>query len=152
MSGIIDDLAPALVERWALLPAATEWDAEVVRGLPVDGLGVKNIILVELDGDPSARDNSTFTQDPIDMTMTRYRELGEIRCTALAQTGSKDLDRMSRVASQLAAACAADLVEDMTVGGIVWSARVTQGSAQQVKNDRGVAVIVPFTVAYAAQV
>lgn len=150
MSTVIPALTARLVERWSDLPLVREREVDVRHGVPVGGLGAHQMILVEFDGDPDARENSTYAQDWLDMACTRKREVGEIRCTALAQTGDTDIARMSRLAGELAAACAADLVSDITAGGIVWSVTAVSGSAQQVKNDDGVAVIVPFTVAYAA--
>jgi hypothetical protein len=150
VSTVIPALAARLVERWSALPIALEREVDVRRGLPVKGLGARQMILVEFDGDPDARENSTYVQAWIDMACTRKQEVGEIRCTALAQTGDTDIGRMSQLAGELAAACSADLITDITAGGIVWSAAATSGTAQQVKNDDGVAVIVPFTVAYAA--
>lgn len=152
MSSVIPALAPALVTRWAALPALVAVNAEVRRGAPVGGIDLDRLVAVEFDGAPEARENARFVQDWIDMACTRRRETGELMCTALAQTGDDDVDVMEQSAFALFAACAADLQSDLTVGGLVWSQHVVAGSAQQLQNERGVAVLVPFTVAYAASV
>jgi hypothetical protein len=150
VSRVIPALAGALVERWSALPLVVELKVDVRRGLPVDGIGARDMVLVEFDGDPDSRENSSYVHDWLDMACTRRREQGEIRCTAVSQTGDTDIGRMSERAGRLAAACQDDLTADITAGGIVWTCSITQGAAQQVKNDRGVAVIIPFVVAYAA--
>lgn len=158
MTSALDALAAALVQRWTVLPtlAALELQSKapvVRRGAPVGGLGdATALVLVEFDATPEARENARFEQEWLDLACTRRRELGELLCTAVAQTGDDDIAAMESHAFALLAACVDDLKSDLTVGGVVWSQHVVNGSAQQFKNERGVAVIVPFTIAYAAGV
>lgn len=151
----MDALAAALAARWAVLPAFVSDVDDVVdvrRGAPVSGIGALRMVAVEFDGNPEARDNGRFTRDWLDMACTRQREVGELMCTALAQTGDDDVGSMETMAFALVDACRADLAGDLTVGGIVWTQSIVAGSAQQLQNERGVAVVVPFAVAYSAAV
>lgn len=153
----LDDLANAMVQRWLLLPGFVAPDADtkrvdVRRGAPVSGIGATRSLWVEFDGTPDATQNSEFVREPLDLAGTRHREVGQIQCSAIAQTGDDDVAAMEAQALALVEACDADLRSDLTVGGTVWHAMLVSGNAQQLKNERGVAVLVPFTVAYAAGV
>jgi len=158
MSAVVPALSAALVARWQVLPALQAITVQgaspiVGLGVPVGGLGDPGAWLrVEFDGSPDARENARWSREWLDLACTRQREVGELVCTAAAQTGDDDVPAMEVVAHQLVDACVADLKSDLTVGGIVWSQYVASGSAQQLKTTAGVAVIVPFTVAYAAPV
>lgn len=158
VSAVVAALGSALVTRWAALPALTALELQgkaprVNRGRPVGGLGDSPAwVLVEFDGRPDAETNASWTREWLDMACTRQRELGQLMCTVAAQTGDDDVDTMEAHAHLLLDACTQDLKSDLTVGGILWSQNVQAGSAQQLKNSKGVAVIVPFAVAYAAAV
>lgn len=152
MSAVIDDLCAALVARWQVLPGLVEFGARVERGVPVGGIGQGRWVIVEFDGSPDARDNARWQREWLDLACTRQRELGEVMCTVVAQTGGDNISAMSTDAAAMLDLCVADLRTNLTVGGIVWSQQVTSGTEQQLKNEAGVAVLVPFTVAYAAQV
>lgn len=155
MSTPLDALAAALVTRWAALPVFIDDPDNLVdvrRGAPVGGIGSRRLVAVEFDGSPEARDNGRFTRTWLDLACTRQQETGELMCSAIAQTGDDDITAMESMALDLVAACDGDLRSDLSVGGLVWSQQVVSGTAQQVKNERGVAVLVPFTVAYTAAV
>jgi hypothetical protein len=155
VSAVTDNLGTALVTRWSALgplQALDDRGVRVVRGAPIGGIGPGKWVLVEFDGSPDARENARWQRDWLDLACTRQRELGEVTCSVVAQTGAADIDVMQTAAAAMLDACVADLRSDLTVGGILWSQQVTQGSAHQLKNEAGVAVLIPFTVAYAAQV
>lgn len=156
MTSILDDVADALLARWTTAAIAVDPDVVVRRGAPVGGgFGPGLFVVVEFDGRPDASEDSRFERTWIDLACTRQREDGEVTCTVIAQSGDSGDEALAdaeRATLALLDACDADLRADMTVGGVAWSARITRGAAAQMKNEGGVAVLVPFTVAYSGAV
>jgi hypothetical protein len=141
-------IADALVARWSVLPALA--DVDVRRGAPIGGLAAGEFVLVEFDGTPDSTADSRFETAWSDLAGTSIEERGEITCSSVAQTGDNDLAATEAQAIAQMNAVIADLAADRTVNGQVHSASVVTGNAQQLQNGQGVAVVVPFIVAYFA--
>jgi hypothetical protein len=156
---LLDDIVVALEQRWtALGPLQALAGGEggkvnVGIGAPIGGtFGVGLWLFVAWDGRPDSTDDARYDRLPLNLAGTRYREDGEITCTAVAQSGGKDIAPVLSQASAMVDACDADLRSDRTAGGVVWSTMITASAALQLKNDAGVAVLEPFTVAYSGAV
>jgi alcohol dehydrogenase class IV len=146
---ILPTLAAALATRWASVSALVALEAQVSRGAPLARiLEPGNYLFAEYDGTPDSTADSRFAASPADLAATSIQESGEIVCSAMAQRGDGDMAACEADALAMVGAVIADLAADRTVGGVVHNAEVTTGSASQLQNGQGVAVIVPFTVAY----
>jgi hypothetical protein len=146
---ILPTLAAALVTRWSALADLVTIEAQVSRGAPVGGFsGPGNYLMVEYDGTPDSTSDSRFDIAPADMAATSLQETGEIVCSAIAQTGNADISACEAQALAMVGEVIADLAADRTVSGVVHNATVTTGAPSQLQNAAGIAVVVPFTVAY----
>lgn len=141
-------IAAQLVVRWSALPALA--DVDVRRGAPIGGLPAGAYLVVEFDGTPESTADSRFETVWSDLAGTSIEERGEIICSSVAQTGDSDLAATEAQAVAQMNACIADLATDRTVNGQCHAAMVTAGTATQLQNSQGVAVVVPFVVSYFA--
>lgn len=146
----LDDVTNALIATFAALPALAGvpvYDAE-----PVTGAADPDLLLVGDDGDPESSIASTYEQQWTNLACTTRQEVGEVMCAAISQSGDTDMQaRRDRVFGWVAA-CENSLRADITLGGVVASAHLIRGSARPVQNDRGAAMVAPFTVAYLAHI
>lgn len=146
---ILPTLSAALVTRWSALADLVTAQTQVSRGAPVGGFSeAGNYLAVEYDGTPDSTADSRFETAWTDMAATSLQETGEIVCSAISQTGDADIGACEAQAFALIGEVVADLASDRTVGGVVHNATVTTGSASQLQTRDGIAVVVPFTVAY----
>lgn len=147
---ILPTLAAALVTRWSALSPLVAAGVQVRRGAPVGGFGPGNWLMVEYDGRPDSEADSRFDWNFTDLAGTSVEERGEITCSSMSQSGDTAEELAAREVQALAqlGACIADLASDRTAGGVVMNAQIISGSATQLQNTQGIAVVVPFVVAY----
>jgi hypothetical protein len=143
-------LADGLVSVWAALPALTGDNVDVRRGAPIGGISAGRFVLVEFDGRPDSTADSRFEATWADLAATSIEERGEITCSSVAQTGDSDIAACETQAMAQLNAVRTSLAADRTVGGRVHSASITTGAVTQLQNSQGIAVVIPFTVAYFA--
>lgn len=146
MASKMDEVQAALVALWSALPALA--GVPVYDGPPVSQAADLDQVLVGNDGDVDSDTMSDFSQEWVDLAQTRRVESGEIICAVVAQSGSTDLGVQRDRAFVLLAACEDSLRADQTLGGTVFSALLTSGSAHPLQNSAGSAMIAPFTVQY----
>lgn len=144
----LDDVMDALVSTFSDLPALD--GVAVVDGPQVGDVGESDLVLVGHDGEPDSNAVNTFEQSWTDLACTRREETGLVWCAAVSQSGDVEMQPRRDRALALVAACEASLLADLTLGGVVYSAQLAAGSARQLQNSGGAAVVAPFTVAYRA--
>lgn len=147
---ILPVFANLLVNDWAPLPSFVANEVQVVRGAPVGGLGPGNWVFVEWDGRPDAEADARVETTFTNLAATSIAENGEITCSSVSQSGNVDIAAQEAQALAQVGACIARLNADRTVGGIVHNAYIATATATQLQNRDGIAVVVPFTVAYFA--
>jgi hypothetical protein len=153
----MDDLTSALEDRWRELAPLQALALDpggkvtVARGAPIGGLAGRGLwAFAGWDGRPEAQEDARFTRTPLDMSYSRFREDGTVVCSVIAQSGGDDLAAMASAADAAVNAIVADQVADFTYGGVVRSSVLQSAASTSLKNGQGVAVLVPFTVAYLA--
>ncbi len=148
MPSRLDDVLTALVSTFtAALP-----DVGVYDGPPVTSPGDTDWVIVGHDATPDSIADMTVDQSWVDLACTRRQETGEVVCCVLSQTGDTDLQVRRARAFVLLAACETAVAADMTLGGVVTSAQFARGTARQMQNKLGSAVVASFTVAYRAHI
>jgi hypothetical protein len=149
MTGIAE-VTTALMTSWAALD-----DLEGVGlfdGPPVANSIPARLVLIGENGDPLSDAQSTFQRAWVDMACTRMEETGEIICAAIAQSGSIAIDSIRAAAETLVAAISDSLIADMTLGGVVYSAVLDQGTGRTLQTADGATYIAGFTVRYRLEV
>jgi hypothetical protein len=148
MPSRLDDVLTTLVATFTTaLPGVNVYD-----GPPVTSPGDADLVIVGHDATPDSTADVTVEQSYVDLACTRRQETGEVVCCVVSQTGDTDLNARRSAAFVLLAACEAALVADMTLGGLVRSAQFDRGTARQMQNQAGSAVVASFTVAYRASI
>jgi hypothetical protein len=145
----LSSLAAGLVSVWAALPALTGDSVDVRRGGPIGGDALR-FVLVEFDGRPDSTADARCETRPADLAGTSIEETGEITCSSVAQIGEDDIAAAETQAEAQLNALITSLAADRTVGGRVHNAFITTAAPAQFQNGQGVAVVIPFTVAYFA--
>lgn len=146
---LLDDVMAGLKTIWTALPALA---GVPVYDLPVTAAADLRLVLIGDDGDPESTALATYEQDWVDLACTRREEIGEVPCSAIAQSGSTNVEDRRAEVSALVAAIAASLRSDMTLGGLVMSATLTRGLAKGLQNGAGSAVVAPFIIRYRAHI
>jgi hypothetical protein len=111
-----------------------------------------DIVLLGSDGDPDQDPVSQFTQTWANMSHTRRYEAGMIPCAVISQSGAIDQVTVQDRAFQILQACLVPFLGDTTLGGLVFTAEVMEGTERTLVNERGTAVIVPFQIDYWTEV
>jgi hypothetical protein len=114
----------------------------------VSGRGYRDTVVIGHDGDPDSDAEPVFTQMWVDMAQTRRREDGDIPGASIATTGSTTTDTARARAFEVLAAVESYLLSDRTLGGLVASVEFLGGASRTIENDKGSAVVIPFSVRY----
>ncbi len=150
MPSAMKTVTAALVAGIRALPAIGT--VTVDKANAVSSQNYKEAIVIGDDGDPDSDVQSVFQQVWVDMAHTRRDETGDIPCVALAQTGSTNPEVVEARAYELLAYVESMALADPTLGGTVATLEILGGSSKLVENERGSAVIVPFSVRYWAHI
>jgi hypothetical protein len=150
MSSAVGAVVTALVAAFGAQPAL--YGVEVIDGPPVESPGAVDLVMVGHDYGPDSDAEITVEQEWADLACTRRTERGAVPCSVLSQTGDVDVPGRRARVLQLLAACEAALRADLSLGGVVRVAQLESAGAHQFTNDKGTAVVVPFTVTYVASV
>lgn len=121
---------------------------DLYLGEPITSDVPLDFIMISSDGDPDSDSSADFEHVWHDLAHTRMREDGEIPCALVSQTGDDDVSSTLTTGFATLQACVNALGNDPTLGGLVMSIQVSTGSSRQIQNNRGTAVVIPFTVMY----
>ena len=141
-----------VIQQMRTLFATVIPTVNVYLGEPITSDVPLNFVMIGSDGDPESDLTADFQHTWVDMARTRMREEGEIPCALVSQTGEVDVATTTTSAFATLQSCVNALGNDPTLSGLVMSIQVTSGSDRQIQNNRGTAIIVPFTVNYWAHV
>lgn len=126
--------------------------SDIIMGEATDEEQSYSFVMIGSDGLPDSTAIADFTHVWVDMAQTRKREDGSIPCALVSQTGENDPATTLLSASATLKKCVNALDADLTLGGKVMGVQVVSGSSQILKNTRGTAVVLPFTVSYWAHI
>jgi hypothetical protein len=149
MTSKMDDVLSALNDRLTAVELTT---VMIFDGPPVGDFAAGDYIFLGDDADPDTDAESVFEQYWVDLAQTRREEMGEIPCAVVSDTGSTDIRVARAQAFSVFAVCESMLVADQTLNGVVYTSELVSGSARPIQNERGSAVVVPFTIRYRAAV
>lgn len=150
MSSAMRNVTAALVAGIRALPNVS--GVSVDKANTVTSQSYREAIVIGDDGDPDSDAMSVFQQVWVDLAHTRRDETGDIPCVALAQTGSTAAEAVEARAYELLGYVESMVIADPTLGGLVATLEILGGSSKLVENERGSAVIVPFSVRYWAHI
>lgn len=145
----MSDVTAALIALWSAQSSLL--GVTIYDGPPVSSAPDADLITVGDDADPSSDAASAFEQEWANLSHSRRSERGEIVCATVAQNGSTALVSTRARAFELLAACEAALLADPTLGDLAFTTELISGSSKPIQNNRGTAVVVPFTVRYWTQ-
>jgi hypothetical protein len=151
MASIMGTVKNKIHDLWSASP-----DLKNVTFL-LDGIGesssaTTNLVLLGSNGDPDQDAVSQFTQEWANFNHTRRYEYGMIPCAVIAQSGAVDQPTIQANAYVIFNACLIPFLSDTSLGGLVFTSEVDEGTSRTLVNTAGTAVFVPFTVTYWGQV
>lgn len=134
---------PAVIDELVRLTAAALPGVQVVDGQPVVQVEADFIsIAYGEDGEPAAESTRTRNQ----MTATPDQESYDVWCIASAWDGDVDMQATRARAYGLVDAIAAAIAADITLGGLVMSARLASESLYLDQTTKGAVATVRFFV------
>jgi hypothetical protein len=140
-----------IVALWKAIPALANV-AFILDGFGESSQASTTLILVGSNGNPDEEVNTEWQQVWANIAHTRRYETGQIPCCVVAQNGTTNQPVVQQAASTLMSACLTPFLADTTLGGVVFTAEVNEGTEKTITNSQGTAVIVPFMINYWAQV
>lgn len=152
MPSVMDNVLATMLTSLRALNDTTLARVQVNGAKVVAGQGYTDSVIIGHDGDPESDVEPVFTQMWIDMAHTRRSEDGDIPGAAIATTGSTSSDAVRQRAFEILAVVESTFLTNASLSGLVGSLEFMGGAARTIENDKGSAVVVPFTVHYWATV
>jgi hypothetical protein len=136
-----------IVALWRAIPALANVNF-ILDGFGESSQASNTIILIGSNGDPENEAVTEWSQTWADIAHTRRYESGQIPCCVIAQNGTTNLPSVQTMAYTLLSACLSTFLADTSLGGVVFTAEVDEGTEKTIVNQQGTAIIVPFTINY----
>jgi len=149
MASLIDPVILKLIEVWT----AALTDLDVVDGPQVDSDPVNDRLFVGFNGDTPDEYNEGAVGVQSLMAFAKVKgDDGQVTCAVVSRSGDSDITATRARANGFLAAAEAALRADMSLGGLVMQAYVTDYRYSPVQTQQGAKVRVVFTVTYKGQI
>lgn len=123
----------------------------IFDGIGISGTGSPDVVMLGDDGDPDTEVESEFTRIWADLAQTRKHEFGVIPCAVITNSGSTEQPVVEKRVFELLELAMSPIESDRTMGGLIFSSEISEGTKKTITNQAGTAVVVPFLVSYWAQ-